>query len=311
MDRCTRRTVLVAAAAFAAAACTEGGASPARQSPARGPGLLPNGQRTVFPGSRLVGWCGAPGGTALGRLTGDMNPELLPASVAQAAQRMLGQIAPYAAPGGTPALPVLELIATVVTSSPGADGKFRIRQSDEVVAAYLAAARSVGGLLLLNIQPGRASFLDEAKAYERFLLEPEVGLALDPEWSVAQGQPGDQFGTTTGGDIDAVAAYLADLVAANALPEKVLVYHQVAPSVVTSEGDLRRHDGVAVVKSVDGIGRPKDKRYSWDLLMATKPDHVAPGFKLFYDEDVQTGGVLMSPQDVLGLAPAPMYVVYE
>ena len=309
-DRPTRRSVLVAAAALVAAGCTEGKASPAGRSPAPEPKLLPNGQRTVFPASRLVGWCGAPGAPALGRLTGD---------VAGAARRMLGQIAPYSAPpaheeepvAGPQALPALELIATVATSSPGADGMFRVRQSDEVVNAYLAAARGVGGLLLLNIQPGRASFLDEAKAYERFLLEPEVGLALDPEWSVARGKPGDQFGTTTGGDIDAVAAYLADLVAKNALPEKVLVYHQVAPSVVVGEGDVRHHDGVAIVKSVDGIGKPSDKRYSWDLLMATKPDHVEPGFKLFYDEDVQTGGALMSPQDVLALAPVPMYVMYE
>ncbi|EFV14430.1 hypothetical protein HMPREF9336_00723 [Segniliparus rugosus ATCC BAA-974] len=302
---------MTAALGFAAVACTEGSASPARPPQSPAPKLLPNEQRAVFPGSRLVGWCGAPGGTALGRLTGDLDPESLPASVAESARRMLDQIAPYAVPEGPQTMPTLELIATVATASPGADGMFRIRHSDSVVAAYLAAARSVRGLLLLNIQPGRSSFLDEVKAYERFLREPEVGVALDPEWAVTEGKPGDEFGSTTGGDIDAVAAYLADLVAQNDLPEKVLVYHQVAPAVVASEEDLRRHDGVAIVKSVDGIGAPADKRYTWDLLMATKPDHVLPGFKLFYDEDVQTGKTLMSPQDVLALDPVPLYVMYE
>ena len=35
------------------------------------------------------------------------------------------------------------------------------------------------------------------------------------------------------------------------------------------------------------------------------------GFKLFYEEDVQTSGVLMTPAEVLAISPTPDYVLYE
>ena len=56
-------------------------------------------------------------------------------------------------------LPVLEMIATVVQSKPGPAGMYRVRLPDEVIQQYLAAARSIQGYLLLNVQPGRAPLL--------------------------------------------------------------------------------------------------------------------------------------------------------
>ena len=62
-------------------------------------------------------------------------------------------------------MPVLELIATVVHGSPGADGMYRTRIADAVVQRHLDVARAHRAILLLNIQPGRAAFLDEVKAW--------------------------------------------------------------------------------------------------------------------------------------------------
>ena len=39
-------------------------------------------------------------------------------------------------------------------------------------------------LLVLDFQPGATPFLNQVKAYEKFLLQPEVGVALDPEWKL-------------------------------------------------------------------------------------------------------------------------------
>ena len=36
--------------------------------------------------------------------------------------------------------------------------------------------------VVLDLQPGRSNFLDQAKLYEPLLRLPHVGLALDPEW---------------------------------------------------------------------------------------------------------------------------------
>jgi hypothetical protein len=35
------------------------------------------------------------------------------------------------------------------------------------------------------------------------------------------------------------------------------------------------------------------------------------GFKLFYQNDVRTGGHLMQPEEVPGLFPSPVYIRYQ
>lgn len=290
------------------AAATSTGASTSSARPTTSPAPttppppeLPGGGRTIFPAHRLVGYSGGPGSPALGRLTGDLD-----AAAAQLAE----QAAPYS--GDRPVLPVFELIATVAHPFPTAEGDYSGRADDTVIEQYLAAARRHGGLLLLNIQPGTADFLPEVQAYEKWLREPDVGVALDPEWAVEPGSvPGEVYGVTTGAELDGVSAYLSRLVAEYDLPEKVMVYHQVASQVVLDEQGLGPHPGVVVVKSVDGIGNQAEKTNTWTRLMTTKPPHVHAGFKLFYDEDLRTGGLLMTPQQVLALQPMPDYVLYE
>ncbi|HEU5144884.1 MAG TPA: hypothetical protein VFT81_06885 [Dermatophilaceae bacterium] len=262
---------------------------------------LPRGGRELLPDYRLVGFAGAPGSAALGRLgVGALDDR------AQEVAR-IGRA--YA--DGRQVMPVLELIATVVQPRPGRDGKFRTRASDKVIAAHLAAARKAKGLLLLNIQPGRATFMEEARYYAKWLKEPDVGLALDPEWAMGPGEiPMEVFGQTTGGEIDEVAAYLAAIVKRHRLPEKALVFHQLAPSIVTDEKAIRAHEGVVVIKSVDGIGSRAMKTSTWTKLTKRLAPTVEPGFKLFYQED-RKYGPLMTPAQVLALRPQPAYILYE
>jgi hypothetical protein len=274
---------------------------PTTPAPTSTPPELPRGGRSVFPEYRLVGFAGHPGSRALGRLgVGSLDAR---------AREIVDVAHDYA--GGRSVLPVLELIATIVRPDPGGDGRYRTRTIDTVIAEHLAAARKVKGILLLDIQPGRADFLDEVRAYARWLAQPDVGIALDPEWAMGPGQvPMRAFGHTTGKEIDQVAAYLAGIVKRHDLPEKVLVFHQLAPSIVRSEGDLRPHPGVAVVKSIDGIGSRAMKEATYRKLVATMPRWVHAGFKLFYDED-RRSGPLMTPKQVLALTPQPEYVLYE
>ncbi|MBA3524479.1 MAG: hypothetical protein H0T85_08010 [Geodermatophilaceae bacterium] len=261
---------------------------------------LPGGGRTVFPDYRLVGFSGGPGSAALGPLTGDLDA---------AARRLTEQAAPYG--GDRPVLPVFELIATIAHPFPTAENDFSGRAPDATIGQHLDAARRHGALLLLNIQPGRADFLPEVRAYEKWLREPDVGVALDPEWAVGpEGIPGEVYGQTTGVELNAVADYLGQLVRDNNLPQKVMVYHQVASQVVVEIGGLLPHPNVAIVQSVDGIGSRGAKEATWRTLMQGKPRFVVPGFKLFYEEDVREGP-LMTPEQVLALAPLPEYVLYE
>jgi hypothetical protein len=276
------------------------------QAPAQPPSAplgpeLPRGGRTLFPDYELVGFCGTPGAPALGRLEGNLP---------QKAKMLQGYADKY--PVDRKILPVFELIAVVVQSGAGADGKYRRRVSDSVVEQYLRAARDMKALLLLNIQPGQSDFYTEVRQLEKYLHEPDVGVALDPEWAMKPGQaPGKVYGQTTGEMINKVAEYLSSMVQADHLPEKALVFHQVHTCVVKDEGVVRPFPGVATIKSVDGLGPKAAKIKTYDYLKRFTTAGVHPGFKLFFDEDRQNGGTLMSPAEVLALAPPPEYVMYE
>jgi hypothetical protein len=266
------------------------------------PAMLPRGGRDVFPRYRLVGYAGVTGASTLGRLgTGTLNSR-----VAEIEHRAK----PYAA--GREILPTVEVIATVVQGGAGRDGKYRVRLSDAQIATYHKAARKHRAVLLLNLQPGRSEFITETKAFRKWLKEPDVGVALDPEWAMDRGQrPGAAYGHTTGAELDEVAGYLSGLVKQYNLPEKVMVYHQVARSVVRRESGLKQHAGVAMIKSVDGLGHAGPKKNTYRVVNKSTPTFVHAGFKLFFTEDRRHHGRLMTPPEVLRLKPRPEYVMYE
>jgi hypothetical protein len=278
-------------------------AAPAPEPPAI---ELPRGGRTLFPDYRLVGFCGTPGAPELGSLQGNL-PRRAKALDAQAAR-----YADARNSDDRKLLPVFELIAVVVQGSPGPDGKYRRRVDGSVVEQYLSAAREAKALLLLNIQPGQSDFVTEVKVFEKYLREPDVSVALDPEWAMRPKQlPGRSFGQTDGETISEVASYLSALVAEGKLPEKALVFHQVNNWVLKDEPELKPAPGIVLIKSVDGLGPVGSKIKTYDYLMRSAAAGVHPGFKLFFDEDTRNGSRLMTPKEVLALTPKPEYVMYE
>lgn len=268
--------------------------------PAPPPPELPLGGREIFPAYRLVGYCGTPGAPALGQLQGNL---------ANRAKSMRAYAQKY--PSDRKTMLVFELIVVVVQSWPGNDGKWRRRVEDSVVQDYLKAAREAKALLLLNIQPGQSDFMTEIKRYEKYLKEPDVGIALDPEWAVKPKQkPGVFYGQTTGAVINDIATYMSGIVKEGNLPEKALVFHQLNRYVVKDEGVVAPPPGVVVIKSVDGLGPQHAKRVTYDDLMKLIAPSVHPGFKLFLDEDSKIGKV-MTPGEVMSLKPQPEYVMVE
>ncbi|MDO5627902.1 MAG: hypothetical protein Q4G43_06210, partial [Mobilicoccus sp.] len=265
---------------------------------------LPQGGQTLFPRYRLVGYSGIAGtGSTLGRAgVGDLDDRMV---------EMVERAQPYAEDGRT-IMPVLELIATVVHPCHLAP-QCRTRATDERVQKHLDAVRKVDGLLLLAIQPGRSDFLTEVKAYEKFLKEPDVGIAMDPEWRMGPNEePMRTFGSTDASELNAVGEYLEDLVAENNLPDKVMLYHMIRTNWVRHHEELKPRKNVAMILSVDGIGSREMKEATWRTLMGVKPPHVRPGFKLFYEEDTERPGwTLMTPEQVMALEPTPEYVLYE
>ena len=162
-------------------------------------------------------------------------------------------------------------------------------------------------MLILDIQPGRASFLTEARAYRRWLLQPDVALAIDPEWSMAPGElPGKVIGHTDASVVNDVATYLSSLVASRDLPQKPLIVHQFTTGEIRHRRQLHGAPGVPLVVNIDGFGSRDNKVSKYDLF-ASATGRWFNGFKLFYHEDSR----LMSPGAVLNLLPQPDVVVYE
>ncbi len=215
--------------------------------------------------------------------------------------------APFAVAAGKPVLPAFELISTVAQTSPGKDGDYSGPLTPEQVQTYLDAARKAKMLLILDLQPGRASFLDQAKLFEKFLKEPDVGLGLDPEWKLTATQrPLRQIGKTNAAAINEVSAYLQGLVDAGDLPQKVLVVHQFKSFSIPDRDQVVSRPGLATVLHVDGFGNQGAKKQTYDVL-SSKGGQLINGFKLFYDEDTN----LMTPAETMALVPQPQLVTYQ
>jgi hypothetical protein len=261
------------------------------------PTQLPRGGRAIFPRYRVVAFYGAPQSRELGAL-GIGSPD-------HAARRLARQAAPYAR-RTRPVLPAFELLAAIANRDPGPDGMYRTRQPDAVIRRYLRAARRAKTLLLLDIQPGHADFLDETRHLDRWLREPDVGLALDPEWHTPGAVPGTQIGSVDASDVNAVARHVAAIVRAHNLPEKLFLVHQFTPDMIAGKAEVQQPKGLAVTVNVDGFG-DRPNKISKYRAFTHDGTHLHRGFKLFYEEDTN----MMSPGAVMDLQPRPDLVVYE
>src|SRR6476661_4507158 len=157
--------------------------------------------------------------------------------------------------------------ATGAQAAPGVDGLYRARQSSELIGRYLAAARRAHALLILDIQPGHSPFMREVHAYARWLREPDVGIALDPEWSLPAGQtPGSVIGSTTAGIVNHVQAYMSQIVKNHNLPQKLLIVHRFTTDMIANARTLRAYPGVALTVNVDGYGDQENKVSKYDYF---------------------------------------------
>jgi hypothetical protein len=291
--------------ALAAGIVAFGAAIPDGDTPERADGTragtppqLPRGGRDVLPDFRVVAFYGAPQDEELGTL-GIGSP-------AAAGRRLERQARAYRR-RGRPVLPAFELIATVAQAAPGADGDYSERQPARTVGRYLRAARERRALLILDLQPGRAPFMREVRAFRHFLAQPDVSLALDPEWSLDAGElPGRQIGSTDAATVNEVSRYLSTLVRERNLPQKLLLVHRFTHDMIEDEHRLERHPGVALTINVDGFGDRPNKISKYRAFTRGRRGRHH-GLKLFYREDTN----LMTPRRVLRLRPRPDVVVYE
>lgn len=300
--------LLVAAIGLVVAATGGGGgrashaARLATTSPRRSPApiiQLPRGGRTILPGHLVVAYYGIVGTSNILGQTHD------PEADAAGVQRQARANAIY----GRPVQPAFELVATIASPDPGPSGTYSSPVDSGTVTRYLRAAHRHRLLLILDFQPGRGEFLPEVRRYARFLQDPAVGVALDPEWKLTNDQVPDQaIGSSSSAAINAVSSYLSTLVYRHRLPQKLFIVHEFRLSELPDRQHIAFRPGLATVLQMDGLGSVAVKLASYHQVMQGAGKFF-PGFKVFLQRS--SDPILMSPKRIMKLRPQPAYISYQ
>ena len=262
---------------------------------------LPGGGQVVLHDRRFVCLYGHPGTASLGVL-GEQGVD---ASIARAKKTA----ASYEPVSDVPVVPTFELIATVAQGSPGADGDYSKETSADELRPWVERAGDAGLYVLLDLQPGRADLTEQARRYEPLLRMPHVGLAVDPEWKLGPDQrPLEQIGGIDAAELNRTSAWLGDLTAKHALPQKMFVIHQFRLSMIRNEQAIDTGgDEVSLVIHMDGQGTTGQKNATWRAVVGARPDGMPLGWKNFYDEDHP----MLTPAQTMANEPKPVVITYQ
>jgi hypothetical protein len=260
---------------------------------------LPGGGHRLFENERMVAIYGHPGSTVLGAL-GEQDLD-------GAVERVREVAAPYGADGAE-VLPTFEIITTIASAEAGPRGDYSRRTDPDVLRPWIDRAAEEGFYVVLDLQPGRTDFLEQAQEYEDLLREPHVGLALDPEWRLEPDQVHlRQIGSVQAEEVQRVADWLAALTREHRLPQKALVLHQFRLAMLPDRDTIETPPELAIVVHMDGQGAIEDKYATYDLITTGAEDRWVWGWKNFYDEDFPTP----TPDEVLAVEPLPWFVTYQ
>lgn len=256
-----------------------------------------------FPENRIIALYGHPETKALGVL-GAQGPK-------KSVRRIKELVEKYerVAPDET-FVPAFEIIATVASADAGKRKDYSRRTPIKTLEPLVDAAEKAGVLVVLDLQPGRASMLEQAKYYEPLLKRPHVGLALDPEWKLGpKGKHLVRIGHVKAKEVNEVSAWLAELTRENILPQKLFVLHQFTPHMIRQRSKVvTSHPELATVIHVDGQGPPAAKHGTWRRVRSGAPKGVRWGWKNFYKEDKPMLTVRKTWRQV---KPHPALITYQ
>lgn len=259
----------------------------------------------ILPAKRIVAFYGNPLSKKMGVL-GEYPKEQMLAMLDK-------EVARWAkADTSHPVVPALHLIVTVAQGAPGKNGLYRLWMRDSLVNEVHSWARSRHGLFFLDVQVGKSTVQAELPRLRPFLENPDVHLAIDPEFSMAPSGavPGRKIGTLDAKDINWAVDFLDEIARTKNLPPKILIVHRFTRTMVTNAPKIRFTPHVQVVMDMDGWGPPWLKFDSYHDYVKAEPVQFT-GFKLFFHNDTKTGDPLLTPAEVLRLTPRPLYIQYQ
>lgn len=251
--------------------------------------------------NRLVTWYGHPDSELMGILGEFADPRAMIGG-------LKAQTKAYTdADPAHPAIPTLELIASVASHLPNDDGLYLNVTRAQTIERFVQMAHDNDCLLLLDIQFGYDTMENEVNRLLPYLKLPHVHLAIDPEFKVKRGQvPGQVYGSVTAAEVNYAANLLANLVKGQNLPDKVLVLHQFRYDVFPDKPKIRPVPGVQMVVMMDGFGGTEAKVGNYGAFVRDEPIQFG-GIKLFYKQDKP----VMAPKEIISLSPSPLVVSYQ
>jgi len=213
----------------------------------------------------------------------------------------------------TPVQPGLHYIAVVAAGEPGKAGKYRTRMPFKQIDSVMTISKMRKNMIVfLDIQVALGSIRDELPQLEEYLKLPNVHLGIDPEFSMKDGSlPGRRIGTYDAADVNYCSDYLAKLVRKYNLPPKVFTVHRFTQKMVTNYQNIKLRPEVQIVMHMDGWGEPELKKGTYRHFIYSEPVQFT-GFKLFYKNDIKKSpNRMMTPEELLKLKPAPIYIQYQ
>lgn len=256
--------------------------------------------KPLLPDSLIVSYYGNPFSKKMGIL-GEIPPQEMMARLQKEADLW------QKADSSSTVRPALELVAVVAADYPQEDNTHRYRMPKAMIDKVIGWARSRGWITILDIQVGRSSTKKELEWILPYLEQPDVHLALDPEFQMAKGlKPGRKIGSSDAEDVNLAVMYLSKLVREKNLPPKLLLVHRFTDAMLKRYWLIRQDPNVQIVVVMDGFGNPYSKTKIYRREVAREPVQFG-GIKLFYKNDQP----MLTHRQVLDLQPKPRVVIYQ
>ena len=251
-------------------------------------------------GCRIIAYYGNPLSNRMGALGANPPQQMIPELIARTNKWRVADPA-------TPTRCAMELIAIAAQAAPGKTKTHRLRMGSKVINQVLGWARGAGCLLILDVQVGWSSVPEELPYLQPWLNEPDVHLALDPEWDMPPGvKPGTKVGSMTAAHIQFGIDLLTKTVADRNIGPKLLIVHRFRDFMVSNPETIVPNPSVRLLVNMDGFGPPETKLNSYKVAQAGMPTTLT-GFKLFFLNDTP----MLQPVDVLPILPVPVFINYQ
>lgn len=256
--------------------------------------------RSLFDTYQILAYYGNPYSATMGILGEYEGDELV--------RRVKAQAAKYQElnPDKT-VIAALHLVYAVAQARPGSDGTYLGLMPDEMVEGLIELTRANNMLLFIDLQNGRADPVAQAQKVQRWMVNDNVHLAVDPEFTMGPNEtPSDDIGSLDGETINRIQDLLNETAAQAGITNKILIVHQFQEDMITNKSAIAKKERVDVVINMDGWGPPPGKLSKYEQLITNQPVQHA-GIKLFYRWDKP----LLTEADVQALTPRPSYIQYQ